>query len=116
MRAVRSKDGTVFVTDVAPPAGDGVKVKVASAGICGSDLHLLASGWPLPNTLGHEVAGITPNGRAVAIEPVAPCGQCEFCQAGTYQLCVKGAGAIVFGVVILIIVLKPQGLFAYKGR
>jgi urea transport system permease protein len=26
------------------------------------------------------------------------------------------ARAIVFGVVILIIVLKPQGLFSYKGR
>src|SRR5690348_12176349 len=98
MKAVRCTDGKVFVTDVAPPTGEGVKVKVASAGICGSDLHLVASGWPLASTLGHEVAGTTPNGRPVAIEPVAPCGQCEFCLAGTYQLCVKGAGAIVFGV------------------
>jgi L-iditol 2-dehydrogenase len=98
MKAVRCNHGKVFVTEVPAPSGEGVKVKIASAGICGSDLHLLASGWPLPNTLGHELAGITPNGRAVAIEPVVPCGHCEFCREGTYHLCVKGQAAIVFGV------------------
>ena len=98
MKAVRCNHGSVYVADVPVPSGEGVKVKVVSAGICGTDLHLLSSGWPLPNTLGHEIAGITPNGRAVAIEPVSPCGHCEFCHDGVYHLCVRGAGANVFGV------------------
>ncbi len=60
MKAVRCNHGKVFVADVPAPSGEGVNVKIASAGICGSDLHMLASGWPLPNTLGHELAGTTP--------------------------------------------------------
>jgi len=98
MKAVRCSHGSVFVADVAAPTGEGVKIKVVSAGICGSDLHLLSAGWPIACTLGHEVAGITPNGRAVAVEPVSPCGHCEFCHAGAYQHCVRGAAAMVFGV------------------
>lgn len=98
MKAVRCNHGSVFVTDVPASAGEGVKIKVVSAGICGSDLHLLSSGWPIACTLGHEVAGITPNGRAVAIEPVSPCGHCDFCHEGAYHLCARGAAANVFGV------------------
>lgn len=98
MKAVRCNHGSVYVADVPVPSGEGVKIKVVSAGICGSDLHLLSSGWPITCTLGHEVAGIAPNGQAVAIEPVAPCGHCDFCHAGTYHLCVRGAASNVFGV------------------
>ncbi len=77
------------------PVGDGVRVKVASAGICGSDLHLLA--WNLPATFGHEFAGTLPDGRAVAVEPIAPCRQCEACVSGAYNLCITGP-SMVFGV------------------
>ena len=54
MRGVRITEGGVRVVDVpAPePGADDVVVKVAAAGICGSDLHLLSWG-PLPVTLGH---------------------------------------------------------------
>ena len=57
MRAVRCCDKHVHVVDVPAPSGDGVAVNVRSAGICGSDLHMIAGGFELAGTLGHEVAG-----------------------------------------------------------
>jgi threonine dehydrogenase-like Zn-dependent dehydrogenase len=85
------------VADVEPPRGDGVRVKVASVGICGSDLHMLAAGFPIAVTLGHEMAGVTENGTPVAIEPIAPCGHCPQCVRGEYNLCELG-GQMVCGV------------------
>jgi len=95
MKAVRCSEGRARVVDVDPPGGDGVRVRVASAGICGSDLHLLDMG--LPTTFGHEVAGLLPDGRAVAVEPIAPCGVCDHCRSGDHQRCVLGP-AMVMGV------------------
>ncbi len=77
MRAVRCVDGGATVVEVPRPAPvdeQSVVVTVGSAGICGSDLHLLP--WGLPGTFGHELAGVLPDGRAVAVEPIAPCGEC----------------------------------------
>jgi threonine dehydrogenase-like Zn-dependent dehydrogenase len=51
MRAVRCVDGRASLVDIPGPLGEGVRVRVASAGICGSDLHL--EPWNLPTTLGH---------------------------------------------------------------
>jgi 2-desacetyl-2-hydroxyethyl bacteriochlorophyllide A dehydrogenase len=79
--------------EVSPPAGDGVVVKVASAGICGSDLHLLA--FPLTTTLGHEFAGWLPDGTPVAVEPIAPCGHCPMCLDGDYQRCAGGMATMI---------------------
>ena len=90
MRAVRVSNGNVEVADVPAPSGDGVRVRVRSAGICGSDLHMLRVGFPIASTLGHEVAGELPDGTPVAVEPLAPCGHCEFCTTGDYNLCVVG--------------------------
>jgi len=95
MRGVRAVDGTPKVVDGPAPGGDGVRVKVASAGICGSDLHLLV--WNLPAVMGHEVAGTLPDGRAVAVEPIAPCWSCPACRAGDYNRCTTGP-AMVMGV------------------
>ncbi|MRI34465.1 Zn-dependent alcohol dehydrogenase [Endozoicomonas sp. OPT23] len=94
MKAVRCCDKHIQVQEVARPAGDGVRVKVVSSGICGSDLHLINSGFTPPVTLGHEVAGILPDGRAVAIEPLAPCGHCDQCTTGNYHYCRLGGGMI----------------------
>jgi len=90
VRAVRSDgQGGVAVVDVEahPPhyATDPVHVRVTSASICGSDLHLL--GWNLPSTLGHEFAGVLDDGTAVAVQPNAPCGVCEYCTTGRDHLC-----------------------------
>jgi 2-desacetyl-2-hydroxyethyl bacteriochlorophyllide A dehydrogenase len=99
MRAVRNSSGELAVVDVPEPdlgasdLTDPVLVQVKGAGICGTDLHLVTMG-PMPQTLGHEMAGIDPDGRAVAIEPIDPCWQCERCLEGRYHLCrwSKGLG------------------------
>jgi L-iditol 2-dehydrogenase len=48
-------------------------------------------GWAPAVTMGHEIAGWTDDGTAVAIEPMVPCGTCEQCLAGTYHLCSTAA-------------------------
>jgi len=73
------------MVEVPAPDGEGVRVRVASAGICGSDLHL--EEWNLPVTVGHEFAGWLSDGTPVAIEPMAPCGDCPNCRSGAYNLC-----------------------------
>ena len=99
MRAVRVHGGQVEVDEVPPTDGDGVRIRVRSAGICGSDLHLIEAGVveAAAVTLGHEVAGITDDATAVAIEPLAPCGTCGPCTDGEYNLCRSG-GAMLFGI------------------
>lgn len=94
MRAVRNTERGVVVVDVDPaaPGPDEVLVTVGAGSLCGSDLHLL--GWgPGPFTLGHEVAGVLPDGTAVAIDPNRSCGACPACAAGRPQLC--GANTIL---------------------
>jgi threonine dehydrogenase-like Zn-dependent dehydrogenase len=95
MRAVRCREGRVELVEVPAPQGDGVRVRIRSAGICGSDLHLIGGGFALRATLGHEMAGIAEDGRPVAIEPILPCGVCAACRDGDYNLCVRGPGAVI---------------------
>lgn len=97
MKAVRCCDKHVQVVEVPAPAGEGVIVNVRSAGICASDLHMISAGFAITSTLGHEVAGTLSDGRAVALEPIAPCGHCDQCVQGEYRLCRLGA-AMVHGV------------------
>ncbi len=100
MQAVRWEHGEIRVRDVPSPRGEGVSVKIESAGICGSDVHVVnAPDSPIYSndiTLGHELAGVTSNGVPVVIDPMAGCGQCDLCQSGDYNLCRKGPD--VFGV------------------
>ena len=97
MRAVHVTNGEVNVSEVPDPSGDGVRVRVRSAGICGSDLHMMRIGFAITSILGHEVAGELPDGTPVAVEPLGPCGHCEFCVTGDYNFCVFGP-AMVYGV------------------
>ena len=87
MRAVRCVEGCATVVDTAAPTGDGVRVRIASSGVCGSDLHMLELGFFDPFTIGHEFAGYTDDGRAVAVEPIRGCGVCGLCRAGDYNRC-----------------------------
>lgn len=85
-----SPPGEVTIADVdAPtPAHGETLVHVKAVGICGSDLHGVADGlYPIPVVLGHEVAGITDDGRRVAINPQVPCRSCPACRAGASNLC-----------------------------
>lgn len=95
MRAVKIRDGRPVTVECPAPAGAGVVVDVISAGVCGSDLHLLD--WGVPYVLGHEMAGTLHDGTPVAIEPIAPCGDCPPCTRGDYHLCHLGA-SVVMGV------------------
>jgi 2-desacetyl-2-hydroxyethyl bacteriochlorophyllide A dehydrogenase len=83
---VRNTEQGIRVVEVDPPSGDGVRVRVRSAGICGSDLEMVRTGLA-QNTLGHEIAGELADGTAVAIHPGVGCGTCEQCTAGRTQLC-----------------------------
>jgi len=89
-----------------------VIVRIDSATICGTDLHILKGDVPevRPETiLGHEAVGtIVEIGAAVTtLEPgdrvlvscITSCGRCTFCREGRYGLC-TGGGGWIFGPVI----------------
>ena len=88
MRAVRHTENGIEVLDLpSPDAADGrVRVHVRSAGICGSDLHMLSWG-PMPVTLGHEISGHLDDGTPAAVWPLVPCGRCDRCDAGEVTQC-----------------------------
>jgi L-idonate 5-dehydrogenase len=78
-----------------------VRLRLATASICGTDMHYFRhfanAGFELdyPVSLGHEACGIIddPNGCAlqpgqlVAINPLIPCLSCERCDAGDVNMC-----------------------------
>ena len=93
MRAVYSSKGSVILQEVDTPLGEGELIKVISAGICGSDLHLIASGLS-GIVLGHEFGGRTEDGRLVAVRPTGNCGVCSPCKRGTSNTCRMALGSL----------------------
>lgn len=84
-----------------------VLLKIECVGVCGSDVHFFHEGRcgsipvdeerDIPYMLGHEAAGtvvaagegvtaLKPGDR-VCCEPGIPCGHCEYCLSGRYNLC-----------------------------
>jgi alcohol dehydrogenase len=53
--------------------------------ICASDWLYIRYG--LRRILGHELAGLTTDGRPVVVEALYGCGTCEPCRRGEYNLC-----------------------------
>ena len=96
MRAVRNTEAGIRVLDVAAPDGPGTRVRVRSAGICGSDLEMVRTGLAAA-TLGHEIAGVLDDGTEVAVHPFVPCGACTYCDGGRQELC-RNATATMLGV------------------
>ena len=88
MRAVRNSEAGIRVVDVPVPDHPGTRVRVRSAGICGSDLEMVRTGLAA-GTLGHEIAGALHDGTEVAVHPFVPCGACLQCRNGRSQLCRK---------------------------
>ena len=86
MRAVRRNGHSVEVVDAPEPTGDGVVVRVTSATICGSDVHMLEKGFGTA-TMGHEFGGFLDDGTLVAVRPTGMCGGCGFCDSGREHLC-----------------------------
>ena len=89
-----------------------VIVRVDTATICGTDLHILKGDVPTckPGTvLGHEAVGtIVEAGSAVTgfrigdhvlVSCVSACGRCRFCKEGRYGQC-SGGGGWIFGHLI----------------
>ena len=95
MRAVRSTKPGVTVVDVDEPEGPGELIKITSASICASDLGYIEMGSTM--VLGHELAGVTEDGRTVAIEAIFGCGECDLCLEGRYNLC-STTGTTALGV------------------
>ena len=96
-----------------PAVGPGeVKVKIAYAALCATDVHMVTMGVmgsKPPAPLGHEAAGtlveLSPEAEAagyklgdkVTMFPVSHCGECEWCKKGMTQYCIHS---------------KPTGAFA----
>lgn len=93
VRGVRITGDGVRVVDAGADSTGGVRVSVVSAGICGSDLHLVSFG-PSPFTLGHEFCGRLDDGTPVTVLPVVHCGTCDRCRAGAEHQCPSALGAM----------------------
>ena len=94
MKAVQIENGKPVIASIPRPTGDGVVVKIASASICGTDLHMLSRGALEGVVPGHEFAGYTGDGTAVAIEPIYGCGHCSYCDDGYNNHCEHGSTLI----------------------
>jgi threonine dehydrogenase-like Zn-dependent dehydrogenase len=92
VRAVRSTPPGVTVVDAEVPTGPGELIRIRSAGICASDFTYIGYGSTM--LLGHELAGVTEDGTAVAVEAIFGCGECEQCLQGQVNLCVLGPTAL----------------------
>jgi L-iditol 2-dehydrogenase len=95
--------GTIRVERIAlpaePPPGQ-VRLRTIAAGVCGSDLHVLAGHHPFvsyPVFPGHEVVArverlgdgvdLSWQDERVALEPSLACGACDACARGSYNIC-----------------------------
>ncbi len=112
MKAVRlfEFDKPPRLVDVAEPSISGpldVIVKIAGAGVCRTDLHLVEGvfkdgmGTRMPFTLGHENAGWIEEvgsgvpdlrkGDPVILHPQPSCGLCRSCRVGNDMHCTGGS-------------------------
>jgi L-iditol 2-dehydrogenase len=102
LAAVSEGPGIVAVTDTAAPRADGLAlVRVAQAGVCGTDRKLAAGVIPVtaPRVLGHEMTGwvevpgpgrAVPAGTPVVVNPAVFCGVCVECRRDLPNLCSRG--------------------------
>lgn len=112
MRAVKLVGpGTLSLEEVeTPQPGPGeVRVKIAGAGLCHSDLHVLHAGedWPFfGGTVGHEAAGwvdaLGPGvegfsqGEPVIVMVLWGCGHCRACVEGRENACQVNGSRTMF--------------------
>lgn len=92
-------DMTVEHVDLPVPTAGEALVKVASCGVCGSDIGRMVTkgAHRLPLICGHEFSGHVVElgadvtgvevGDLVTVPPMIPCFQCDPCQRGTFSLC-----------------------------
>lgn len=97
-----SPEATLSLEEVPEPepGADQVRIAVTAAGMCGTDLHILAGDYSSrpPVTLGHEIAGIVdavgrgvdPAWMGVLVAPetaFGTCGSCDWCRTARPMLC-----------------------------
>lgn len=111
--AVFEGEGRLTLEEVDVPqirAPDDVLLSVRAAGICGTDVHILAVPPGHPATpgviMGHEytadvlavgdrVDHVRPHDRVV-VDPSVWCGSCAYCQRGLTNLCDRMTGIGIF--------------------
>ena len=87
------------------PGHGQVRLRLATGGVCGSDLHYYNHGGfgairlREPMILGHEVSAYVQDlgkgvtnlvpGQLVAVSPSRPCGQCQYCAQGLQNHCLN---------------------------
>lgn len=100
-----AKDVRIEETPDAAPGPGEVRLRLATGGICGSDLHYYNHGGfgavrlKEPMILGHEVSAIVEElgagvtalevGQLVAVSPSRPCRSCRYCQEGLHNQCLN---------------------------
>ncbi len=101
-KLVAAKEIELQKAETAETLQDGwVRLRLASAGVCGTDTHYFQhfgnAGFPLKHaiTLGHEACAYVEDangtdlteGALVAVNPIIKCGTCDFCLAGEENHC-----------------------------
>lgn len=95
MRLHGAGDMRLHEEPIPSPGPDESLIRVTAVGVCGSDLHWFSEAGigdarlARPLVLGHEFAGVTEDGRRVAVDPAIACGQCEYCQTGNPNFCAE---------------------------
>ncbi len=100
-----AKDLRIEEQALEKPGPGQVAVKLATGGICGSDLHYFNHGGfgtirlKEPMILGHEVAGHVTGlgvgvaglrvGQLVGVSPSRPCNACKFCREAMFNQCLN---------------------------
>ncbi|MEV0673546.1 Zn-dependent alcohol dehydrogenase [Mycobacterium sp. NPDC050441] len=109
--AVLDGNGTISIehVDLAAPGPGEVRVQIAAAGVCHSDLHVTTGAWdvPAPVVLGHEGSGVVTAvgpgvddlepGDHVVLSWVPGCGECRACQADRPAQCALVASVVSTG-------------------
>lgn len=98
---VLQENAKLVYLDVPDPEQPGkayYRIRVAAAGICGSDIHrgFEHGAYHYPLVMGHEFSGIVEKapeggmyspGQRVVVFPLLWCGRCSSCQTGDYAQC-----------------------------
>ncbi|MCV3765867.1 zinc-dependent alcohol dehydrogenase family protein [Rhizobium sp. TRM95796] len=107
-----SKPLDIVEVDLDEPGAGEVRVKMAAAGLCHSDLSVINGDRPrdMPVALGHEASGVIEAvgpgvarfapGDHVVLVFVPSCGHCVPCASGRPALCEPGAAAAAKGTLI----------------
>lgn len=90
---VKTQHGTTLAAVARPPLTAGVRIRVARAGVCRTDLHVARGRLPCrpPRILGHELSGVVSElpadtqvltvGDRVTVAPLLACQSCPECRA-----------------------------------